>query len=62
MTQLQARGVVKSYGQTPALREVTLEVAKGEVGAGALAVVAVTVGVGLLFLRSSTAFEELRTD
>ncbi|WP_200208836.1 FtsX-like permease family protein [Micromonospora coerulea] len=31
------------------------------VGAGALAAVLVTVGVGLVFLRSSTAVEELRT-
>lgn len=31
MTLLQARGVVKSYGQTPALRGVTLEVAEGEI-------------------------------
>ena len=30
-------------------------------GAGALAAVLLTVGVGLLFLRSSTAIEELRT-
>ncbi|WP_260428609.1 hypothetical protein [Micromonospora globispora] len=30
-------------------------------GAGALVAVLVTVGVGLLFLRASTAVEELRT-
>ncbi|SCL56569.1 hypothetical protein [Micromonospora peucetia] len=30
-------------------------------GAGALAAVLVTVGVGLLFLRAGTAVEELRT-
>ncbi|SCE68216.1 putative ABC transport system ATP-binding protein [Micromonospora purpureochromogenes] len=31
MTQLQARGVVKAYGPTPALRGVTLDVAEGEI-------------------------------
>ncbi|WP_444949564.1 ABC transporter ATP-binding protein [Micromonospora ureilytica] len=31
MTQLQARGVVRAYGPTPALRGVTLEVAEGEI-------------------------------
>ncbi|MEW2376889.1 ABC transporter ATP-binding protein [Micromonospora sp. NPDC047812] len=31
MTQLQARGVVKAYGRTPALRGVTLDVAEGEI-------------------------------
>ncbi|MEV4462449.1 ABC transporter ATP-binding protein [Micromonospora echinofusca] len=31
MTQLQARGVVRSYGPTPALRGVTLDVAEGEI-------------------------------
>ncbi|GIJ29958.1 ABC transporter ATP-binding protein [Micromonospora qiuiae] len=31
MTQLQARGLVKSYGPTPALRGVTLDVAEGEI-------------------------------
>ncbi len=31
MTLLQARGVVKSYGPTPALRGVTVEVAAGEI-------------------------------
>ncbi|HEX5543247.1 MAG TPA: ABC transporter ATP-binding protein [Micromonospora sp.] len=31
MTYLQARGVVKAYGQTPALRGVTLEVSEGEI-------------------------------
>ncbi|MEU3452570.1 ABC transporter ATP-binding protein [Micromonospora sp. NPDC006766] len=31
MTQLEARGVVKAYGRTPALRGVTLDVAEGEV-------------------------------
>jgi putative ABC transport system ATP-binding protein len=31
MTILHARGVVRSYGQTPALRGVTLEVAEGEI-------------------------------
>ncbi|MFG2099653.1 ABC transporter ATP-binding protein [Micromonospora echinaurantiaca] len=31
MTQLQARAVVKSYGPTPALRGVTLDVAEGEI-------------------------------
>lgn len=43
---------------------VTTDVPLGQlalVGAGALAAVLVTVGVGLLFLRASTAVEELRT-
>ncbi|MFG3703254.1 ABC transporter ATP-binding protein [Micromonospora sp. NPDC047670] len=31
MTQLQARGVVRSYGPTPALRGVNLDVAEGEI-------------------------------
>ncbi|WP_433530849.1 ABC transporter ATP-binding protein [Micromonospora sp. CA-263727] len=31
MTQLQARGLVKSYGPTPALRGVTLDVTEGEI-------------------------------
>ncbi|MFF5172641.1 ABC transporter ATP-binding protein [Micromonospora sp. NPDC000089] len=31
MTELQARGVVKAYGPTPALRGVTLDVAEGEI-------------------------------
>ncbi|MEV6814150.1 ABC transporter ATP-binding protein [Micromonospora sp. NPDC051296] len=31
MTHLQARGVVKAYGPTPALRGVTLDVAEGEI-------------------------------
>ncbi|MEU5903813.1 ABC transporter ATP-binding protein [Micromonospora sp. NPDC047527] len=31
MTQLQARGVVRSYGPSPALRGVTLDVAEGEI-------------------------------
>ncbi|HEX5596444.1 MAG TPA: ABC transporter ATP-binding protein [Micromonosporaceae bacterium] len=31
MSYLHARGVVKAYGQTPALRGVTLEVAEGEI-------------------------------
>ncbi|MGC4790196.1 ABC transporter ATP-binding protein [Micromonospora sp. DT178] len=31
MTRLQARGVVKAYGRTPALRGVTLDVAEGEI-------------------------------
>ncbi|MGW0214799.1 ABC transporter ATP-binding protein [Micromonospora chokoriensis] len=31
MTQLQARGVVRAYGPTPALRGVTLDVAEGEI-------------------------------
>ncbi|MBE1486845.1 ABC-type multidrug transport system ATPase subunit [Plantactinospora soyae] len=31
MTILQARGVVRSYGQTPALRGVTLDVHEGEI-------------------------------
>lgn len=31
MTHLQARGVVRAYGRTPALRGVTLEVAEGEI-------------------------------
>ncbi|MFY1597623.1 ABC transporter ATP-binding protein [Micromonospora sp. WMMD737] len=31
MTQLQARGVVKAYGRTPALRGVTVDVAEGEI-------------------------------
>ncbi len=31
MTQLQARGLVKSYGPTPALRGITLDVAEGEI-------------------------------
>ncbi|MEU8259437.1 ABC transporter ATP-binding protein [Micromonospora sp. NPDC048999] len=31
MTQLEARGVVKAYGRTPALRGVTLDVAEGEI-------------------------------
>ncbi|MEV4490929.1 ABC transporter ATP-binding protein [Micromonospora coxensis] len=31
MTQLAARGVVKAYGPTPALRGVTLDVAEGEI-------------------------------
>ena len=31
MTVLRARGVVKSYGQTPALRGVTVDVAEGEI-------------------------------
>jgi putative ABC transport system ATP-binding protein len=31
MTQLQARGVVKAYGPTPALRGVNLEVGEGEI-------------------------------
>ncbi|MEU6072231.1 ABC transporter ATP-binding protein [Micromonospora sp. NPDC047074] len=31
MTELQARGVVKAYGRTPALRGVTLDVAEGEI-------------------------------
>ncbi|MFD2763826.1 ABC transporter ATP-binding protein [Micromonospora eburnea] len=31
MTYLEARGVVKAYGRTPALRGVTLDVAEGEV-------------------------------
>ncbi|WP_341718509.1 ABC transporter ATP-binding protein [Micromonospora sp. FIMYZ51] len=31
MTQLQARGLVKSYGPTPALRGVTMDVAEGEI-------------------------------
>ncbi|TDC82042.1 ABC transporter ATP-binding protein [Micromonospora sp. KC606] len=31
MTDLQARGVVKAYGPTPALRGVTLDVAEGEI-------------------------------
>ncbi|MEU7994476.1 ABC transporter ATP-binding protein [Micromonospora sp. NPDC049060] len=31
MTQLQARGVVKAYGPTPALRGVTVDVAEGEI-------------------------------
>ncbi|MCM0676965.1 ABC transporter ATP-binding protein [Micromonospora phytophila] len=31
MTQLQARGVVKAYGPTPALRGITLDVAEGEI-------------------------------
>ncbi|MBQ1072519.1 ABC transporter ATP-binding protein [Micromonospora sp. C31] len=31
MTQLQARGVVKAYGRTPALRGVTLDVTEGEI-------------------------------
>ncbi|MER6753554.1 ABC transporter ATP-binding protein [Micromonospora echinofusca] len=31
MTQLQARGVVRSYGPTPALRGVALDVAEGEI-------------------------------
>ncbi|NBE82629.1 ABC transporter ATP-binding protein [Micromonospora rubida] len=31
MTELQARGVVKAYGPTPALRGITLDVAEGEI-------------------------------
>ncbi|PWU58393.1 ABC transporter ATP-binding protein [Micromonospora globispora] len=31
MTYLEARGVVKAYGRTPALRGVTLDVAEGEI-------------------------------
>ena len=31
MTQLSARGVVKAYGPTPALRGVTLDIAEGEI-------------------------------
>jgi putative ABC transport system ATP-binding protein len=31
VTQLQARGVVRAYGPTPALRGVTLDVAEGEI-------------------------------
>ncbi|MFX0593343.1 ABC transporter ATP-binding protein [Melissospora conviva] len=31
MTQLSARGVVKAYGNTPALRGVTLDIAEGEI-------------------------------
>ncbi|MER7418995.1 ABC transporter ATP-binding protein [Micromonospora peucetia] len=31
MTKLQARGVVKAYGSTPALRGITLDVAEGEI-------------------------------
>ena len=31
MTFLRARGLVKSYGHTPALRGVTLDVAEGEI-------------------------------
>ncbi|BCJ59119.1 ABC transporter ATP-binding protein [Micromonospora endophytica] len=31
MTQLQARGLVRSYGPTPALRGITMEVAEGEI-------------------------------
>ncbi|MCL7459685.1 ABC transporter ATP-binding protein [Micromonospora sp. MSM11] len=31
MTQLQARGVVRAYGPTPALRGVTVDVAEGEI-------------------------------
>lgn len=31
MTYLQARGVVRAYGRTPALRGVTLDVAEGEI-------------------------------
>ncbi|MFU8850999.1 ABC transporter ATP-binding protein [Micromonospora sp. SL1-18] len=31
MTHLEARGVVKAYGRTPALRGVTLDVAEGEI-------------------------------
>ncbi|GGM60921.1 ABC transporter ATP-binding protein [Micromonospora sonchi] len=31
MTQLQARGLVKSYGPTPALHGITLDVAEGEI-------------------------------
>ncbi|MCX4387257.1 ABC transporter ATP-binding protein [Micromonospora peucetia] len=31
MTKLQARGVVKAYGPTPALRGITLDVAEGEI-------------------------------
>ncbi|MEU9505845.1 ABC transporter ATP-binding protein [Micromonospora sp. NPDC048170] len=31
MTQLKARGVVKAYGRTPALRGITLDVAEGEI-------------------------------
>lgn len=48
----------------PVHRELTPDVPLEQLallGAGALAAVLVTVGVGLLFLRSSTALEELRT-
>ncbi|MGC5017264.1 hypothetical protein [Micromonospora sp. DT47] len=52
---------VYAAGETPvtAVKSRTKWVAW--VGAGALAAVLVTVGVGLLFLRASTAVEELRT-